>query len=214
MTTPDNSTQEAKPVDKELNFRQLETKYQRQLEQERSARLDAEQRLQQMSQPPVQEDDDESDPYVDHRKLAKKLASHESKVMQQTQGEIHKAVQGALYEERKQNWMKTNQDFYDVMKHADKLAMKDPELAETILEMPEGFERQKLVYKNIKALGLHVEQAREPSIQEKIDQNKRSPFYQPSGTGTSPYKSTGDFSKGGQKQAYEKMQELKDRLRL
>jgi hypothetical protein len=53
-----------------------------------------------------------------------------------------------------------------------------------------------------------------PSIQEKIDQNRRSPYYQPSGMANSPYSSHGDFSHEGQKQAYEKMQALKKSLRL
>ncbi len=134
--------------------------------------------------------------------------------MKQTQSEIQSAVHTALREERKQNWMKANPDFYEVLQHADKFAQKDPELAESILEMPEGFERQKLVYKNIKALGIHKPEIKSPSIQEKIDSNRKGPYYQPTGVGSAPYTSQGDFSSSGQKQAYEKMQELKNRLRI
>lgn len=133
---------------------------------------------------------------------------------QQTQSDINQAVHQALKEERKQNWIKTNPDFYEVLQNAEKFAQADPELAESILEMPEGFERQKLVYKNIKALGLHKPQVKQPSIQEKVDANRRSPYYQPSGVATAPYASVGDFSQGGQEQAYKKMQELKKQLRL
>jgi len=79
--------------------------------------------------------------------------------------------------------MKNNPDFYEVMNHAQKFAERDPELAESILTMPEGFERQKLVYKNIKALGIHKKEEPKPSIQETIDKNRRSPYYQPSGVG-------------------------------
>jgi hypothetical protein len=79
--------------------------------------------------------------------------------------------------------------------------------------MPDTFERQKLVYKNIKAFGLDRPEAKQPSIQEKIDSNKRSPYYQPSGVGSAPYASAGDFSASGQKQAYDKMKELQNRLR-
>jgi len=118
-------------------------------------------------------------------------------------------VNHAVREERKNNWIKSNPDFYDILQQADKLAQKDPELAESILDMPESFERQKLVYKNIKAMGLHKPEVKAPSIQEKIDSNKRSPYYQPSGVGTAPYASVGDFSQTGQKQAYAKMQALK-----
>ena len=81
--------------------------------------------------------------------------------------------------------------------------------------MPDTFERQKLVYKNIKALKLNQEPSAKPSVQEKIDSNRRSPFYQPSGTATAPYSGGGgDHSPQGQKTAYAKMMELKSRLRL
>ena len=217
MTNPtDNQVQEntqQKANDKELNFRALEQKYQKQLEAERGARIEAERLLQQKANQ-NQDDDHDDEPYVDHRKLDKKLAKFGEKTKQETQSEIKNAVQAALYEERKQNWLKNNQDFYDVMQNADKFWQKDPELAETILEMPDTFERQKLVYKNIKALGIDKPAQKQPSIQEKIDANRRSPYYQPSGVGTAPYASQGDFSPGGQKQAYDKLQELKRNLRL
>lgn len=213
--TQESQPQENKVNDKELNFRALETKYQRELEKERAARLEAERLAQEaMARRNVQEEDDDSEPYVDHKKLEKKLARFGETTMKQTQSEIQNAVQMALKEERKQNWIKNNPDFYEVLQHAEKFAQKDPELAETILEMPEGFERQKLVYKNIKALGLHKPETKMPSIQEKVDANKKSPYYQPTGVGTAPYQSAGDFSANGQKQAYDKMQELKSRLRI
>jgi len=215
-TQPVNQTPENKPSDKELNFRRLEEKYQRELLQERNARLEAEKVAQEMqSRKQVSDDDeDDSEPYVDHKKLNKKLAKFGERAQQQTQSDIQNAVHTALKEERKQNWIKSNPDFFEVLQHADKFAQKDPELAETILEMPEGFERQKLVYKNIKALGLHKPDVKQPSIQDKVDANRRSPYYQPSGVGTAPYSSAGDYSASGQKNAYDKMQELKQRLRL
>ena len=212
MTTPEVTPQDnaQKQNDKELNFRALEARYEKKLAEEREARLELERRMKQ-----VPEDDDSNDePYVDHKKLDKKLAKFGEKTMQQTQSEIKNAVNSALYEERKQSWLETNGDFYDVMQHAEKFAQQDPLLAKTILEMPEGFERQKLVYYNIKSRGIDKPAVKQPSIQEKIDANRRSPYYQPSGTATAPYSSQGDFSATGQKQAYEKLQELKKNLRL
>ncbi len=216
MTAPvqENQVEQQKVNDKELNFRALEQKYQRQVEQERNARLEAERKLQERTQSTSNDDDVDDEPYVDHRKLEKKLAKFGQQQTQQTQGEIQRAVQTALVEERKQNWIKNTGDFYDVLQHADKFAQTNPDLAETILEMPEGFERQKLVYKNIKALGLDKPQVKQASIQEKVDSNRRSPFYQPSNVGAAPYSSASDFSSSGQKQAYEKMQQLKSSLRL
>jgi hypothetical protein len=61
---------------------------------------------------------------------------------------------------------------------------------------------------------LHKPPEAKPSIQETIDKNRKGPFYQPTGVGTAPYAGGGDFSPTGQKSAYDKMQELKARLRL
>lgn len=212
--TQENQIEQPKN-DKELNFRALEQKYQRQLEQERAARLEAERQIQESKQRVSQDDDeDDSEPYIDRKKLNKAQAKFGQQMKQETQSEIQKAVGMALQEERKQNWIKQNNDFHDVLQHAQKLYEKDPELAETILEMPEGFERQKLVYKNIKALGLHKPPEKQSSIQEKIDANRKSPYYQPSGVGSSPYTNQADYSDMGQKNAYDKMKELQSRLRL
>jgi len=184
-------------------------------EKEQMAAQNAElQRLLQERQRPPSEDDDDDEPYVDKKRLKKSMAQVREEAAKESQSVVQREVQKALAQERQQNWIKQNGDFHEVMQHAQKLYEKDPELAETILEMPEGFERQKLVYKNIKALGLHKKPEPEQSIQSKIDQNRRSPYYQPSGVGTAPYNNTGDFSPVGQKSAYDKMQELKSRLRL
>lgn len=219
MTSSTNENQEqisqnTQEKSQEYNFRMLESKYEKQLAQERAEKQEAMRLLHEIQSRQQPDDDDDSEPYVDKKKLSKELNKFGQQTKQQTQADINNAVQQALKEERKQNWLKQNPDFYQVLQHAEKFAQADPELAETILEMPEGFERQKLVYKNIKALGLHQAQQKAPSIQEKIDANRKGPYYQPSGTANAPYAAAGDFSPTGQKSAYDKMQELKNRLRL
>lgn len=218
MTSPIQENQVEQPKnDKELNFRALESKYQKALEQERQGRLEAERQRDEASQQKQQQQDDDEDdePYVVKKKLDKKLAQH----TQSTQSEIQKAMEVAkrhAKEELKQEmWLENNPDFYDVMQnHAEKFANKAPRLAETILKMPEGFDRQKLVYQNIKELGLDKPEVKQSSVQEKIDANRRSPYYQPSGVGTAPYSTGGDYSPAGQKAAYDKLKELKSRLRV
>lgn len=215
--TPENQAEQPKTNDKEFNFRQLEAKYERQLSQERAARIEAErvaQEAKERSHSNNDDDEDGSEPYVDHKKLKKTLNRFGEQSQKQTQNDIQVAVQTALANERKQTWLKQNPDFYEILKHADKFAERDPDLAETILEMPEGFERQKLVYKNIKALGIHKAHEKQPSIQDKVDANRRSPYYQPSNVGSAPYAAAGDFSPTGQKAAYEKLQQLKQTLRI
>lgn len=204
--------------DKEYNFAQIR----KQLEQERLEKAQIRQELdevkklaqERMYRPSVEDDDSDDEPYIDRKTLKKHLVKFDQEVKTNTEQTVNDAVHKALSEERKQNWMKGNPDFYEIMGHAQKFADMDPELAETILSMPDTFERQKLVYKNIKALGLHKKDEPKPSIQETIDRNRRSPFYQPSSTGSPPYASAGDFSPAGQKNAHDQMQALKARLRL
>ena len=219
MTAPVQESQvQEQPNQKEMNFRALESRYQQALEQERQARAEAERRASEYEQRARstrhEEEEDDSDPYVDKKKLTKTLQRFGEQSKQETQSEIQKAVNMALKEERKANWLKQNSDYDEVMSHAEKFAQHDPDLAETILQMPPGFERQQLVYKNIKALGLHRPPEPKSTVQDKINANQRSPMYQPSSIGTSPYTPQGDFSKQGQLNAYQKMQELKSRLRL
>jgi hypothetical protein len=210
-----NPVQESKPNDKELNFRALEAKYQRELQQERSARLEAEKLAQEaVSKKQHDNDEEDSEPYVDHRKLEKKLTSFEKRLEDKIDRKAEEKARNLIESDRRESWIRSNTDFYDVLQHAEKLAQKNPELAESILQMPDSFERQKLVYSNIKALGLNKPEIKQPSVQEKIDANRKSPYYQPSGIAPGPYASASDFSASGQKNAYDKMQELKNRLRI
>jgi len=221
VSTQENQAQEQKPSDKELNFRNLERK----LEQERQGRLQAEERAlaaekaaQERSRiSPLNEDEDNDDePYVDHKKLNRKLANFEKNMEQKIDQRAEaKAIQ-LVEAERRNNYLRENSDFDKVMNSdtVQKFADKHPKLAENILRMPDGFDRQKLVYETIKAMAIDKPEQKQSSIQETIDANRKSPYYQPSGVGSAPYASAGDFSASGQKNAYEKMKELKNRLRL
>jgi len=220
----ENQPQEAKNEVIETNLAKQRQMYERKLEQERLARQQAEERAaaaeraaqERARSSPLNEDEDDDEPYVDKKKLHKTLAKFGEQTKQQTQAEIQAAVQEAIEQERRSQYLKENSDFNQVMTTdtIEKFALKHPRLAENILRMPDGFERQKLVYENIKALGIDKPEQKQSSVQEKIEANKRSPYYQPSGVGSAPYSGQGDFSPVGQKSAYEKMQELKNRLRI
>jgi hypothetical protein len=219
---PNDKELKNKPTDKELNFRALENK----LQQERNARYEAERKAQELernheslmrkinSSRPEEDDDDDDEPFVDHKKLKKQFGKFGEKTKTEIQLAMEEAKKSAKEELKREMWIEQNPDFVETLKYADKFAEKAPKLAESILRMPEGFERQVLVYNNIKALGLDKSEVKEPSIQDKINSNRRGAFYQPSGIANAPYSSHSDFSPNGQKQAYEKMQELKSRLRL
>lgn len=212
--TDENTQATVQASDKEINFRKQEAMYQRMLN-ERENRIQELEQERQVAKSAPDDDDDTSEPYVDHKRLNKKLA----KQGQATQSEIQKAMefakQSAKEELKQEMWLENTPDFFEVMKLADKFAAKAPKLADNILKMPEGFERQKLVYNTIKELGIDKPEQPKSSIQDKIDANRQSPYYQPSSVGSSPYNAhAGDFSQTGQKSAYDKMQELKNRLSI
>ena len=213
MTAPVESQVQQQPSDKELNFRALEAKYQKQVAEINAEKERLVRELEQRNQAHEEPEQDNND-FIDHKKLDKKL----SKFNQSTQTEIQKAMmmaKEAAKEEMKQElFIEQNPDFYNVLQMAEKFAQKSPRLAETILRMPEGFDRQKLVYQSIKELGIDKPEPKQSTIQEKVDANRNSPYYQPSGVGAAPYAQVGDFTPVGMKNSYTKMQELKNRLRI
>lgn len=216
MTENQVAVQENKPSDKEINFRKIEEKHRRELA-EMQARLEETERkaAEALSRNQV-EDDNDDEPYVGHKRLEKKLSSFERKLEEKIDKKAEEKARMLMDRKEEEDWIKQNADFGDVLKEENlvKLVNRSPALAESIKRMPDGIEKQKLVYNTIKSMGLDKPEQKQPSIQEKIDANRRSPYYQPSGVGAAPYNSVGDFSESGQKNAYSKMKELQKRLRI
>lgn len=219
----DNQPVATQPNDKELNFRKQEEMFKRQLEQERLARQQAEERaaqaekmVQAKAQPSDDDDDNSDEPYVDRKLLSKKLSKFEKQMEEKIEKKAEEKARGLMFEQNRSNFLKQNPDFNEIMSPEvlQKFVEKHPDVAEDLLSMPDTFERQRLVYRNIKALGVHKKEEPKQNIQDKIDQNKRSPYYQPSGIGSAPYQSSGDYSPSGQKNAYAKMKELQSKLRI
>lgn len=205
-----------KNTDKEFNFARLREQNER-MNAELTAAREQLAQLQQTSRPAKYDDDEDSsdEPYVDNKRLNKKLAAFERNMDQKIDQKAEMKARSMFDEERRINYMRDKADFNNVMSEQiiQRFADSHPELANGILSMPEGFARQKLVYENIKALGIDMPVKKEPSVQERIDANKKSPYYQQSGMGSAPYAAQGDFTHSGQKNAYEQMQLLKNRLR-
>lgn len=222
-TIDEQNVEQQKKQDAEINFAQLRRK----LESEQQARMQAEQRAMQLEKlveqkkaqsTPFDDDDDDDEPYVDKKKLNRKMNSFEQRVDEKIDRKAEEKATQLFRRMEEQRWLDDNPDYYDVMQHAQKIQERSPNLAKTILAMPEGLERNRLVYENIKFLGLHKKEDPKPSIQETIDRNRRNPYYQPSGQSAPPY---GAYSAGGKevseadgKNAYKKMQELKRNLRI
>ena len=210
--------EQVKPVsDKELNFRRQQEMYEKMLAEKEARIAELASRVSSRNGQDDDEDNDD-DPYVDRKKLGKALNKFEGKVKEATKAEIQQAVAQALAEERRQNWLESNPDFYEIMNHAEKFAEKAPGIAKSILAMPESFERQKLVYETIKTMGIHKPEEPKQSIQAQIEARQRGPYYQPTGMATPPYGIPGtggkNYSQSEMKDAYSKLQELKNRLRI
>ena len=216
---PQDAIQESVPSNpRDENFAKVRNQLAKERE-EREALLKENAELKSRLAPKSSNEDEDSydEPYIDKKYFKKNIAQSMQQIKEEARKEARQEMQGMLQEEKRNTWLKSNPDFQEVMQHAQKFADSDPDLAETILEMPEGFERQKLVYKNIKALGLHKPPEPKSTIQDKINQNKRSPFYQPSSQGAAPYGVVNggkDYSPSDQKNAYDQMKALQKNLRL
>lgn len=218
LQTPAENVQK----DKEINFERMR----KQLEQEKTEKLRLQEEVSQLrksqeqltrsKQPEFEEDDTSDEPYVDHKVLSRKFAKWEQKLEEKIDKKAEEKARQLLEQERQQSYVKSNADFNEVLtqENIQKFAEKHPAMAERMLRMPDTFDRQALLYEQIKALQIGKKEESKPSIQQVIEANQRSPYYQPSGVGTAPYAPMGDFSKGGQKAAYDKMQELKSKLRI
>ncbi|MBS3903759.1 MAG: hypothetical protein KGZ39_00350 [Simkania sp.] len=215
MTVPaQNAENQPQISEKELNFRAMQAKYERDLEAERNARLQAEQRAAayEKSKAPEEEEDDDDQSYIDKRVLSKTLSKFEANLEKKIDQKAEARARAMIEQERQSTFFKSNSDFNNVMsaENIQKFAEKYPGIAENILEnVPEGFGRQKLLYQTMKEMGIgRKEEPKGSSIQETIDRNRQTPF-QPSSFSTPAYQGQkGDFSPAGQKAAWEKMQSL------
>lgn len=208
--------------DKEYNFAQLRKQFE-QSEKEKQAAIQKaillEKQIEEQNKKYSYKEDDEEDdsePYVDHKKLGRKLSKLEEKIASKIDQKAEEKARYILEQQRQSDFLRQNPDFQEILQHdtLEKFANKYPEIAEQMLEMPDTFARQKLLYQNIKALRVHEKDQPKESIQDTIDKNRKNPYYMPSSIGTAPYANGGDFSPAGQKNAYDKIQELKKRLRI
>ena len=222
MTAPTENSQDPQqavtPNSKEDNLVLQRKMYERQLGEERKAREQMQKRLDDLEATKSRnarnddvDDDDDSEPYVDKRALKKHLDRFAQNMGQDIDRRAEEKARALLEQERQANFVRSNADFNTVFTEENiiKFAEKHPEIAEPMLKMPDNFARQQLLYQNIKLSGITRKEEPKSSIQDTINKNQRSPYYQPSSAGAAPpYESHGDFSKKGQENAYQKMKEL------
>ena len=103
MTSVANDNQDQiqnKSNTKEDNLVLMRQKYERELAQERARREEIERQLEERSKANLQidDDDDDSEPYVDRKRLKKELAKFAPRIKEETQSDIQRAVYTALQE--------------------------------------------------------------------------------------------------------------------
>ncbi len=179
--------QDAVEQEKQKNFAELR----RIAENERSERIRLQEELDQLrrSAKPLDDDEDDSEPYVDNKKFKKKLNQFGQELGQKTSEIVRAEVEKALQEERKSSWLRQNVDYNSVMSDANvaKFKEKYEDECRSILSHPDQFEQNRLAYYAIKAKGLDRPEIKQPSAQELADKNRRTPYYQPSGIPNAPY---------------------------
>lgn len=196
MAVPTNPTNDVQKEDKDYNFEQLRRKLEN-TEREKQAALakasayekEIAEAAKKKFREPEPDDDSYDEPYVDERRLNKRLERFEERFSKQVDEKAELKARQMLEQERNSQFLKHNTDFNQILsaENIEKFAKTHPDIAEEMLEMPDGFNRQKLLYQQIKALGIHKPPAPAVSIQETIDKNRKGPFYQPSGIGSAPY---------------------------
>lgn len=208
--------QDAVDQEKQRNFAELR----RIAETERAERIRLQEEINQlrMNVKPADDDEDDSEPYVDNKKFKKKLTQFEQNLGRQTSDIVKHEVEKALREERKQSWFKTNNDFHKVMtpEILNKFEDQYGDEAKSILTHPDEFERQRLAYYSIKAKGLDRPEIKQLSAQELAEKNRKTPYYQPSGVSSSPYGGTvgRNVSEEEGKAALANMRNLQKNLRI
>jgi hypothetical protein len=217
--TPVDEAQSSATNDKEHNLGILR----KQIEQERLSKMEMERKIEMLSQEveearrireEASDPVDDNEPYIDHKLLDKKLSALKKEFVKDIDKRAEEKARAILNEERRTNYLDANRDYNDTMSmdNLRKFSEKYPDVARCILHMPEGFERDRLVYENMKALGITRKEEAKPPIQQTIDNNRKNIFYQPGTVGAPPFAMQGDFSPTGQKAAYAKIKELKARI--
>lgn len=203
--------------DKELNFRKLEAAR----EQDREARIRAEmeaqmlrremEEIKQMLQPKEKDPLDGVEDYVDPARLIAKFDKERS-AFERKAKEIAKKTYEELEQQKveneKKNYLqrlkKDLPDFDQVMNEASisQLEKIDPVFLETVLAVPDDYERRLMTYKKLKSLSKPEEKK---SIQTKVVENQQNPYYIPNGSGTPAAVQIDLRSKEAREAAYAKL---------
>lgn len=204
------SAQQPPASDKDVNFANLrkqaeEARYvasQAQLENQR-LQQELESLKRQVSRPVEEEDDETSEPYIDKKALKRELNRFKANLDQEVESRVARRLEEAQSRDFVYRLKAEYKDFDDILtpENASKLEQVDPDFAKEILAERDEYRKRKLAYHAIKAAGIHrkVEPPREMTAEEKIEANKRNPYYRPSASGQGTPSAPAVHSLGGQR---------------
>lgn len=197
VAAPEATEQAKAHSDKESNFRRLEAA--REVDRERALRAELEnqmlkremENIKTMLTPaekdPLDDVQDMSDPDQVRKAFKTALARNESRFKKEAEEVADRKIEQKFKEREDANFLgrlKSQYTDYDsVMNDAslEKLSKTNPEFLEAAMQIPDDYARRKLVYAHLKTNKPVAEERQ--SIKEIVDENKRNPFFIPSGSG-------------------------------
>lgn len=166
--------------------------------------------IRQANQPKEEDPLDGVDDYIDKERL--QLIRQKDKVAFQKEAEMiaNRTYEARRREEEKQNFLpRLKSQFHDydsVMSEANiaKLEQTSPAFLKTVLKIDDDYERRLLTYEYLKSQIGKIEEPKS-SIQDRVEENKRNPYYSPAGSGTPAAVDFDIKSKSARDQAYAKL---------
>lgn len=208
--------------DKELNFRKLEEARLREREEKMRLEMQNEtlqnelkeikEYLKPKERDPFEDIDDYIEPEVKKALVDKfnRFGSSFERKAEEIAEKKYQEIQRQKEEAEKKNFLPKLQnefnDFDQVMTEQNimEIGEKDPTFLQTVLMVPDEYEKRKFLYQRIKANKSNAEP--EKTVQDRVRQNQKNPYHVPSSA--SPTSDAIDFdldSPGARESAYQKL---------
>ncbi|MDE1970969.1 MAG: hypothetical protein KGI50_05335 [Patescibacteria group bacterium] len=216
MTVPAQEVSDNKPTVQQENFAAIRRKMEetdRRYSEEKQKRMELEKQMEDIRKRFYGNDDDDSDEFVEKKYIRNEFSRVEkdiNNIKQET-----KRLEEERMKREQDLWMHSHPDFEEVLKSANDFEKDNQEVANSLLNIPEGFERYKSAYNMIKLYKEAKNKPAAPTMQDHINNNRRPMYYAPSGMATPPSQQfKGSYTKEEMKSAHEAMLALKNEMRL
>jgi len=180
--------------DKELNFRKLEQAREEQAQRAYKAEMETallKQRLEMLEaqqRPPEVDPLDGVEDFIDPNRYRADQAKREARLKKEAEIIAEKKFEEYKRRDDKQNHVQRLKsefrDYDEVMNEQNIVHFEktNPEFVQTLLHVQDDYERKKLAY-NYFRRNLQPKEEIKQSIQSKVEENQRNPYYIPAGSG-------------------------------